>query len=34
MYESKKLARGGVRRYRREVTMQEVEAMTAIGEPG
>ncbi len=29
MYESKKLARGGVRRYRSEVTMDEVEQMTA-----
>ncbi len=29
MYESKKLARGGVRRYQRDVTMAEVEAMTS-----
>jgi GGDEF domain-containing protein len=31
MYESKKLARGGVRRYRREVTVEEVEKIAGLG---
>ncbi len=34
MYESKKLARGGVRRYQREVSPAEVAAMTDMVRPG
>ena len=34
MYESKKAARGGVRRYQREVTIEEVESMMSAGVAG